>query len=107
MKWPAKINHELRLAREARAHGNEGRARVCARRAASIAGRIYLDAHGGHLASDSGLDVLSRLAEDPRLAGGAKRIARLLTLQVDTDFNLPPGVDLIAEAETLCRLLLN
>jgi hypothetical protein len=40
------IEKEFELAERARANGNEGRARVCARRAAGIAAREYLTRKG-------------------------------------------------------------
>ena len=41
MDWQAEIQAELEKAQQARARGNEGQARVCARRAAGIAAREY------------------------------------------------------------------
>ncbi len=107
MKWPDDLERELASAREARSRGNEGRARVCARRAAGIAARMYLDRRGVHVGSASVLDLLSRLAEEPAIDAGMKHLISLFTLPVDTEFKLPEGIDLIAEAEALCDQLLN
>jgi len=106
MKWPAELENELYLAREARLRGNEGRARVCARRAVAIAARLYLNAHGIQLGSASVLKILDRLIEEPSVDDNIRRLARLFALQVDTEFKLPAGVDLVTEAPNLCGELL-
>lgn len=106
MNWPAELEHELGRAREARLRGNEGRARVCARRAAGIAARIYLHQHGVEIGSTNVVDLLNRMLEDPDIDQNLKRQISLFTLRVDTKFELPSGVDLVAEAQTLCEQLL-
>ena len=106
MTWPPELEQELALARDARIGGNEGRARVCARRAVGIAARLYLEAHGIRVGSASVLDVLDRLIEEPSVDDETRRLVRLFALRVDTGFRLPVGVDLIAEAVTLCGRLL-
>ncbi len=103
----AQLRRELHLARDARRKGNEGRARVCARRAAGIAARIYLEARGLQVTGTSVLDQLGRLGDREELSPKTKHRIQLLLLRVDPEFRLPPGTDLIAEAEALCRDLLN
>jgi len=99
------IQAELDQAEAARLAGNEGKARVCARRAAGIAARLYYHRHGMRPASSSSYDLLSTLAELPGLEDGIRKAARELTRRVDPDFRLPPGVDLIAEARQVCSKL--
>jgi hypothetical protein len=55
--------------------------------------------------SSSAYTLLSRLAELPGMEGGISKAARNLTRQVDPDFRLPSGVDLIAEAREICTKL--
>ncbi len=107
MKWPDDLEDEMAKARDARLHHNEGRARVCARRAAGIAARLYLNQQGVRVDSASAMDVLRRLAEERGLDPGTRSRILLFTLSVDAEFRLPEGIDLIAEAETLCAQLLN
>jgi hypothetical protein len=95
------IEKELEYAARARADGNEGRARVCARRAAGLAGRIYLSQHGVRLGNTSALEVLKILAETPSLPPEMRIAAERLTLRVNEEFSLPPDIDLLAEAKTL------
>lgn len=106
MDWQAQIESELEKAQQARAGGNEGQARVCARRAAGIAVREYLTRQGIHPPSVSAYDLLNFLKEDPHLSDGLKLIADHLTLRVNKEFNLPVNADLIAEARTFCETLL-
>jgi HEPN domain-containing protein len=100
------IGKEFELAERARSNGNEGRARVCARRAAGIAAREYLTRKGERPRSTSAYDVLNLLKDDPHLPPDLKLIADHLTLRVTEEFKLPVEADLIAEARELCSELL-
>lgn len=102
----AQIQAELDKAEEARARGNEGRARVCARRAAGIAAREYFARRGQVVRSPSAYDLLNLLAEDASLPADLRQAAAHLTLRVDEEFKLPMEVDLINEAKSLCNELL-
>jgi len=102
----SEIASELEKAELARARGNEGQARVCARRAAGIAIREYLIRKGIRPPSVSAMDLLNLLKEDPLLSPDIKLIADHLTLRVTEDFKLPVNADLIVEARTLCDELL-
>ncbi len=96
----------LEKAEQARARGNEGQARVCARRAAGIAVREYLTRQGIHPPSVSAYDLLNLLKDDPRLSPDLRLIANHLTLRVTDEFKLPVNVDLVAEARKFCEELL-
>ena len=100
------INAELKHAQSAQALGNEGQARVCARRAAGIAARDYLERHGEKVRTPSAYDLLKALAEDPSLSDDLRQIAMHLTMRVDEQFKLPADIDLIMEAERLCGELM-
>jgi HEPN domain-containing protein len=106
MDWQAQIKTEFEHAKQARAHGNEGQARVCARRAAGIAAREYFSRQGRALRTPSAYDLLNLLAEDPRLSPDLRQSAVYLTLRVDEEFKLPVDVDLITESRKLCEALL-
>lgn len=100
------IEKEFELARRARERGNEGQARVCARRAAGIAARDYITRRGIHPRSASAYDLLNLLKDDPLLSPDLKLIADHLTLRVTEEFKLPVEADLVAEARKLCNELL-
>jgi hypothetical protein len=106
MERPPEVQSELDRAQEARERGNEGQARVCARRAAGHAARLYLARHGDAPRSSSAYDLLRLIADDPSLPARDREIAGHLTLRVNEEFRLPPGIDLIGEARELCDELL-
>jgi len=92
---------ELERAEAARREGNEGRARVCARRAAGLAARDFLTRRG--VRTGSVYAALQALAGLPGLDPDLAAAARLLTLRVTEEFRLPVEADLIAEARRLCE----
>ena len=107
MDWRERFDTELEGAEQARARGNEGQARVCARRAAGIAAAEYFRRHGNTTRSGSAIDALNQLALEPSLPAESASILSHLLQQVDTEFKLPEGVDLISEARLLRRQLLS
>ena len=104
--WKAQLNIEFERADAARARGNEGQARVCARRAAGIAIREYYARRGQSVGTPSAYDLLQLLAEEPHLSPVLKQAAIYLTLRVTEEFKLPIDVDLLSEARKLCAELL-
>jgi len=95
------IKAELENAERARLAGNEGRARVCARRAAGIAARNFLALHALRLRDRSAYTALQALAEFPGL-DPYLRIATLhLVTRLTDEFTLPVDADLIADARKL------
>lgn len=105
--WKAQLELEFERAEAARARGNEGQARVCARRAAGIAIREYFARRGQAFRTPSAYDLLQLLAEEPHLSPDLKQAASYLTLRVTEEFKLPVDVDLIAEARKLSNGLLS
>lgn len=106
MEWEAQIQAEFQKAARARELGNEGQARVCARRAAGIAVREYLIRRGTRPPSTSAYDLLNLIREDPLLPADLQQIAGHLTLRVTEEFKLPVDADLVAEAKEFCDRLL-
>ena len=98
---------EFDRAAQARAKGNEGQARVCARRAAGIAIREYFTRSGVRIPTASAYDLLNMLKEDADLPAEMKAIVGHLTARVTEEFKLPVDADLVAEARLLCEQLLN
>lgn len=105
--WKEKLQAEFDRAKSARALGNEGQARVCARRAAGIAIREYYSRRGQSVRTPSAYDLLGLLAQEPHLSPDLKQAAAHLTLRVTEEFKLPVDIDLLDEARKLCNGLLN
>lgn len=106
MDWQQDIAAEFEKAAQARERGNEGQARVCARRAAGIAIRKYLSRGGIRPPSVSAYDLLNLIKSDPRLSQDLQTIANHLTVRVTEEFKLPVDVDLVAEAKHFCDQLI-
>ncbi|HBG75136.1 MAG: hypothetical protein A2X25_05165 [Chloroflexi bacterium GWB2_49_20] len=108
MKEPVfdpEVDYELHNAHVARAAGNEGRARVCARRAAGLAVRKYFERKDFQLNNKSAYELLLTLINQPGIPPTALQNAINLTMRVSESFMLPTQVDLIIEARSLCEQL--
>ena len=106
LSWQQAVNQEFARAHTARSKGNEGQARVCARRAAGIAIGEYLLRHKLPNPGPSAIDRLKFLTTQPDISPEVLRAIQHLTQRVDTNHNLPAGVDLIQEANILISTLL-
>ncbi len=104
--WKTALQHEFEMAEAARLRGNEGQARVCARRAAGIALREYFSRHGVIARSPSAYDLLQEFIRREDVPPDLREIVVHLTLRVTEEFKLPLDVDLVQEARVLCERLL-
>ena len=104
--WQDQLAREFERAEAARARGNEGQARVCARRAAGIAIREYFSRAGRPVEHASAIDLLNILMQEPDLPEALRPAVEHLTLRVTEEFKLPVDADLVAEARVLCKTLL-
>ena len=104
--WKQELQIEFDRAESARARGNEGQARVCARRAAGVAIREFLIRAGTPSQGASAVDLLNVMKDDPRVPRDLGPILEHLTVRVAENFRLPVDADLVAEARLLCRTLL-
>lgn len=91
----AQIEIELAQAREARAAGNQGLARVCARRATGPALRAVFGRQG------SALDLLRAVQQMEWLSPRSRQAVERLLQKVDERFELSGGWDLVEEAKIL------
>ena len=104
--WKTQLQAEFERAETARTAGKEGRARVCARRAAGVAIREYFRRRGIPIRTPSAYELLNLLARQPDLSADLRQAAIHLTSRLTAEFRLPLDVDLIAEARRLCNALL-
>jgi hypothetical protein len=103
--WHSSYHHEIEQAKLTRLAGNEGRARVCARRAASILIAEYLTRQGMQAPSSSAQVRLLYLSALPGLSPAAYEITSHLLMRVDESFSLPDHIDLIADVQRLAEEL--
>ncbi len=85
--------------------GNEGMARVCARRAASIIIGEYLAHRGYTNLSSSIFDRISIFTSLPEVSEKSREVARLFLLRVTPEHNLPIDTDLLRATERLVQTL--
>jgi hypothetical protein len=104
--WKTQIKSELSQAEAARASGNEGKARVCARRAAGLAIEEYLRRQWVRLEPGIAYTYLRYLADMPDISPGMRLVAGHFLERVTIEHNLPRDADLIAEARWLVSKLI-
>lgn len=105
--WRDQFNSELDHAEAARASGNEGMARVCARRAVGIVIGEYLRVKQISYSNTSAYDRIKYLISQESLSPQVRGVLEHFLLRIDIDHNLPVDVDLIGEARWLSETLLN
>ena len=103
--WQNKFATELDQAKVARIAGNEGKARVCARRAAGIVIGEYLKGLGDPIPNPSAYDRLRYMQNHANLPEATQEIISHFLVRVDTDRNFPFDIDLIRDAEWLAKEL--
>ena len=104
--WKASFEKELEQAEIARANGNEGKARVCARRASGIAIQEYFFRAGLPYAPHSAYQNLIYLKNSPDAPPHVQEIATHLLERVTPEHELPLEADLITDARWLAQILL-
>lgn len=97
---------EIQQGEAARQRGNEGMARVCARRAAGIAIGDYLTRRGYTNPGPSAYHRLQVFDSLPDVPPQVKEIAGHFLIPVTKDHTLPIEADLLAEARWLAEALL-
>lgn len=104
--WKHLTNTELKLAEDARQAGNEGRARVCARRAAGHVVGEYLRREGITIKSESALDRLRYLVSYSKTPALTKVTVDHFLVHTTPEHKLPIDADLITDVDLLARDLL-
>lgn len=107
-----KLQKELDNARKAEASGNQGKARVCARRAAGWAIQAHLEKQNLSLESNNALDHIKYFAAQEDLPARYYEVLHHLKIKMekdslDEDAYYPiEGVNLVEEAQWLAEDLL-
>jgi hypothetical protein len=105
-KWQERFESELQRGEQARLEGNEGMARVCARRAAGVVVNEYLQRRGGEQRSLSAYDHLRALAALPGIEPDVLEAVERLLVRITPEHTLPVDADLLSEARRLRSRLL-
>jgi len=104
--WRKLAHQELDMAEAARQSGNEGRARVCARRAAGHVIGEYLSRMNSPVTTDSALERLRYLYSSPGIDLHQREIIEHFLIHTTPEHELPIDADLIADVDLLAQLLL-
>ena len=109
--WPSKIHAELETGKRAQEEGNEGMARVCARRAAGWAASAFLEEKGVELPAKSGYEKLLFLMDSELVSQGSGKHLEALTRSLEKDDSKsesywPLDINLLEEAEQVIEALL-
>jgi hypothetical protein len=105
--WLLKYHSEIQRGEQARMKGNEGMARVCARRAAGEVVREYFQRQNFPLSKPSALNALKTLSQSDQASPRVREIATHFVWQITTEHLLPGNVDLLAEVKWLANELLD
>lgn len=104
MDWREAYEKELATGVAARARGNEGMARVCARRAAGAAAGEYL--RRNQLPTPpTAYDRLQVLASHSDISPTIQALAGRFLVRLNPDHQLPIDADLLADARRLVEIL--
>lgn len=100
------ITRELVGAQAAWTAGNEGKARVCARRAVALADEAWLALHAQPLWSGDAMAHLRRIQEDLSCPSSVRRAAERLATSVTRQQTAPFTTDPIGDAKTVIAFLM-
>jgi len=100
---PGEVWHEIELAGRFRREGNEGRARVCARRAAGWAIRPTFRQATGRTPPGDVVALLRWYRDLPEAPPALRLAAGRLAVSVTTDHELPHEEDPLEDARELVR----
>jgi hypothetical protein len=104
--WEARFKQEIHQADIARLAGNEGKARVCARRAAGIVANQFLLRQGIESSKLSATVNLKAVLEISDLPPEMHEVITHFLIHVTPDHQLPIKADLIIEARWLAKELM-
>ena len=96
-----RISIELERAEAARAAGNEGKARVCARRAAGMAIQFHYRERFGEIGGPNTLKLLRRFLQAPDTPEPLRAAAKRLTTRLGADRTMPFSEDLLQDARNI------
>jgi hypothetical protein len=103
--WREIFQTEIERAERARQAGNEGMARVCARRAAGSAVEAYLKLHDYPNIGYSAYDYLRYFISLADIDPMVRDVAQHFILRITPEHQLPIQADLISEAKWLAGTL--
>lgn len=106
MTWPTPITRELVGAAAAWKSGNDGKARVCARRAVALADEAWLAQQASPSWSGDAMAHLRRIQQDVSFPSSVRQAAERLTTTVTKKQMASFTTDPIGDANTVIEFLI-
>ena len=106
MAWPVSITRELVGAAAAWKSGNDGKARVCARRAVALADEAWLAQQTSPPWSGDAMAHLRRIQLEVSFPSSVRQAAERLTTTVTQAHTAPFTTDPIGDANTVIAFLI-
>jgi hypothetical protein len=106
MAWPISITRELVGAAAAWKSGNDGKARVCARRAVALADEAWLAQQASPSWSGDAMAHLRRIQQDVSFPSSVRQAAERLTTTVTRKHRAPFTTDPIGDANAVIEFLI-
>jgi uncharacterized protein (UPF0147 family) len=106
MAWPGPITRELVGAAAAWKSGNDGKARVCARRAVALADEAWLAQQASPSWSGDAMAHLRRIQQDMSFPLSVRQAAERLTTTVTKKQTAPFTTDPIGDANAVIAFLI-
>jgi uncharacterized protein (UPF0147 family) len=95
------IEKEFSQAAQAEVEGNDGMVRVCARRAAGVAIRFWLQQHPRKFWGIDAMNQLRNVHLDQSVPQGVRSAARRLTARIPAEFESPQKSDPVEDSRVI------
>ena len=95
------IDRELAAAQAALQAGNEGKARVCARRAVGLAAEAWLERHADRLWRGDAMEYLRQIQQEASFPSPVREAAERLSTSVPKQHEAPFTADPIGDAKLI------
>ena len=105
--WQELFIREINDAESARKRGNEGKARVCARRAAGIVIREYFNRNEIHTSEMGAYSLLKKMTSLPHISEDVRETVHHFIVRITPQKQMPIDADLISDAYWLAERLIN
>ena len=106
MAWPISITRELVVAAAAWKSGNDGKARVCARRAVALADEAWLAQQASPSWSGDAMAHLRRIQQEVSFPSSVRQAAERLTTTVMQKHRAPFTSDPMGDANAVIEFLI-
>ncbi|TAK56731.1 MAG: hypothetical protein EPO24_10735 [Bacteroidetes bacterium] len=101
-----RISKEMTLAETFRKQGNEGRARVCARRAVGIALVWYYESRKINITNPDVIELMKRVLSDSIVPDDVQQAAQRLSAKITSEFQYASSSDPLADARCIIDFVL-